>query len=76
MLIYKRGLGGTQGLARLLNENEHVITQQAISGYIRGKSKASTAFANALAERLGLTRKEKEELAWAFTFGQDVDRSA
>lgn len=69
-LMSVRGVGGSKGLAALMNERGHKVSQQSISNYKTGKSKAPTDFVEALIDTLGLTPAQQVRLGVFFAYGQ------
>ena len=45
------------------------VTGQAVSRYFYGDSWPRPAFVSAFAEAIGLTREERDALAWLYTYG-------
>ena len=54
---------------RVTTVTGYKVTGQAVSRYFYGDSWPKPAFVSAFAEALGLTRDERDALAWSYTYG-------
>ena len=69
-MMLMRGIERRQDLLRLLNENGYTISQPRLSYYLNGQRNVDHKFVVCVSDLLKLTKKERQELAWVFAYGQ------
>lgn len=69
-LMLERGIERRQQLLGLLRQAGYPISQTRLSYYMNGHRNVDPLFVECVSELLGLTKRERERLAWAYAFGQ------
>lgn len=69
-MMLTRGIERRKDLAEALNESGYAISQAGLSYYMNGQRNVEPAFVVHVSDLLKLTKKERQELAWVFAYGQ------
>jgi hypothetical protein len=73
-LARTRDVRGPYNIAQLVTDvTGHRVTGQAVSRYFYGDSRPGPAFISAFAQAFELTKEERDELAWLYTYGTRLD---
>jgi hypothetical protein len=69
-LMLTRGIETRQKLREALNTAGYEISQARLSYYLNGQRNVDAKFVVCVADLLKLNKKERQELAWVFAYGQ------
>lgn len=69
-MMLMRGIERRQDLLRAVNEAGYTISQPRLSYYLNGQRNVDWKFVACVADLLKLSKKERQELAWVFAYGQ------